>query len=151
VARYYEDFRMGEEFSTPRRTITEADVASFVGLSGDDYSLHTDEEFARGTVFGGRIAHGVLTLAVVTGLWQRLGLYDDKKEKTLVAFYGIDDLRFTAPVRAGDTIGCRLKVEGMKEKGKNGMLSLRNEVFNQEGKLVLTFVAHLLLERRKAT
>ncbi len=82
------------------RTITEADIVMFASLSGDWNPIHTDAEFAKKTIFGQRIAHGLLTLSVVAGLLVRLGL----TERTIVAFYGIDKLRFTKPVFIGDTI-----------------------------------------------
>ena len=142
--RYYEDFKVGEVMETPGRTITEADLVNFAGVSGDFFSLHIDEEYAKKTMFGRRIAHGLLTLAVVSGFWSKMGLF----EGTLIAFYGIDRLRFTKPVYIGDTIRARIEVVDKVEKGEHGLVTLKHEVFNQRGELVLVFDAKLLLKRR---
>ena len=142
--RYYEDFKVGEVMETPGRTITEADLVNFAGVSGDFFSLHIDEEYAKKTMFGRRIAHGLLTLAVVSGFWSKMGLF----EGTLIAFYGIDRLRFTKPVYIGDTIRARIEVVDKVEKGEHGLVTLKHEVFNQRGELVLVFDAKFLLKRR---
>lgn len=147
MLRYFEDFRVGEEFVTPGRTICESDITNFAAVSGDYYSIHTDEIYAKTTAFGGRIAQGALTLSIVTGLWLRLGLYEDAEDKSLIAFYGMDNLRFTAPVRIGDTIHARLKVVEAKDRDKDGLVSLLNEVLNEDGKVVLSFTAHLLFKK----
>jgi acyl dehydratase len=142
--KYFEDFVVGETFTTPGRTITDADVTDFAGVSGDFHSLHTDEEFAKRNIFHKRVAHGVLTLAITEGLWMRLGIF----EESLVAFYGIDKLRFTKPVFIGDTIRARLVVGEMREKKELGLVTVDNEVTNQNGETVLKFDAQLLFKRR---
>jgi acyl dehydratase len=68
TGQYYEEFEIGDTHVSQGRTITEADVATFAGLSGDYNPLHTDAEFAKTTIFGERIAHGMLTVAMSTGL-----------------------------------------------------------------------------------
>jgi acyl dehydratase len=141
---YLEDFEVGMTFETPRRTITEADVVAFAGLSGDYNPLHTDEEFARTGPFGKRIGHGVLTLAVVTGLWDRLGLLSGSVE----AFYGIDKLRFTHPVFFGDTLRATVKVTDKRERETNGMITFSNEVVNQRGEAVLVCDTKLVVKRK---
>jgi 3-hydroxybutyryl-CoA dehydratase len=146
--KYFEDFRLGEEFLSLRRTVFDCDVSNFASLSGDYYSLHTDETYAKTTVYGGRVAHGLLTLSVVSGLWHRLGWYEDGAEHTLAAFYGIDKLRFTAPVKPGDTIGAKLTVTDKRDRGDSGQVSFLNEVTNQDGELVLVFTAHLLFKKK---
>jgi 3-hydroxybutyryl-CoA dehydratase len=142
--KYFEDFIVGETFTTPGRTMTDADVTDFAGVSGDFHSLHTDEEFAKRNMFHKRVAHGVLTLAITEGLWMRLGIF----EESLVAFYGIDNLRFTKPVFIGDTIRARLVVGEIREKKEFGLVTINNEVTNQNGEIVLKFDAQLLLKRR---
>mgnify|MGYP003873573397 CR=1 FL=1 len=144
LGRFYEDFEVGEVLETPGRTITEADLVNFAGVSGDFFSLHVDEEYAKKTMFGRRIAHGLLTLAVVSGFWAKMGLF----EGTLVAFYGIDKLRFTKPVYIGDTIRARIEVVGKEEKGRYGLVTLKHEVYNQNGETVMVFDAKLLFKRR---
>jgi len=144
LGRFYEDFQIGEALETPGRTITEADLVNFAGVSGDFYSLHVDEEYAKKTMFGRRIAHGLLTLAVVSGFWSKMGLF----EGTLVAFYGIDRLRFTKPVYVGDTVRARIEVVGKEERGRHGLITLRHEVYNQRGEIVMVFDAKLLFKRK---
>jgi 3-hydroxybutyryl-CoA dehydratase len=86
LSLYFEDFVVGVEHVTRGRTITESDVMNFAGLSGDFVELHTNEEFARQSSYGRRIAHGLLTLSISSGLMTRMNLVTD----TIVAFYGID-------------------------------------------------------------
>jgi acyl dehydratase len=132
------------QFETPRRTVTEADVVAFAGLSGDYNPLHTDEVFARAGPFGKRIGHGVLTLAVLTGLWDRLGLITGSVE----AFYGIDKLRFTNPVFFGDSLRATVRVVDKKERETNGMIVFTNEVVNQRGETVLVCDTKVVVRRR---
>ena len=141
---YLDDFEVGMTFETPRRTVTEADVVAFAGLSGDYNPLHTDEEFAKTGPFGKRIAHGVLTLAVLTGLWDRLGLLAGSVE----AFYGIDKLRFTRPVFFGDTLHATVKVVDKRERESNGVVGFSNEVMNQRGETVLVCDTRLVVRRK---
>ena len=143
--RFYEDFNIGDSFETPRRTITEADIVNFAGVSGDFNPLHTDEVFAKQTIFGRRVAHGLLTLAITSGLWMRLGFFDG----SVVAFYGIDNLRFVKPVFAGDTIMAKIRVIEKIERGDYGIVTFSNEVYNQREELVLIFQAKLLLRRKQ--
>ena len=81
---YWEEWEVGAEFESPARTVTEADIVAFAGLSGDYNPLHINEEYCKQTVFGGRIAHGPLVYAIAAGLLFQLHLYDD----TLIAFLG---------------------------------------------------------------
>ncbi len=95
--RHFEEFSAGEAFTTAARTVTEGAVDSFAGLSGDFNPLHTDEESARQSPMKGRIAHGMLVLAVATGQANQLGIF----EGTTLALLGMDKIRWTAPVRLG--------------------------------------------------
>ncbi|RLG61729.1 dehydratase [Candidatus Geothermarchaeota archaeon] len=141
---YFEDFRIGMEFTTPRRTVTEADIVNFAGLSGDFNPLHTDEEYAKNTIFKGRIAHGALTFSIMTGLWDKIGFI----RESIIAFYGIDKLRFTKPVYPGDTIMVKIKVTGKEEKDGRGLITLHNEVINQRSEVVLVCDAKLLVKKK---
>src|ERR1700709_2464655 len=104
--RYFEDLEKGEIHASRGRTITEGDIVNFAGLSGDFTQLHTDEEFAKTTPFGRRIAHGALIFSISTGLVTQMNLLND----TLIAFYGVEKLRFVKPVFIGDTIHVMKKV-----------------------------------------
>src|SRR4051794_8562639 len=99
-ALYFEDLSEGDSWTSARRTVTEADIAAFAGVSGDFNPIHTDEIFAAGTAFGTRVAHGALVLSIATGLRQQSGLFNG----TLRALVEIRGWKFLAPVRAGDTI-----------------------------------------------
>src|SRR5687767_825761 len=98
--RFFEEFHSAEVIETAGRTVTETDVMAFACLSGDYTELHTNEEFARRTPYGRRIAHGALVFSLAIGLTTRTNLL----EGTLVAFYRVDNLRFARPVFIGDTI-----------------------------------------------
>lgn len=107
---YFEEFKLGQRFKTVSRTITESDVVTFAGLSGDYNQLHTDEEFARNTPFGRRIAHGLLGMAIASGLTMRSGVL----EGTALAFREINNWKFSNPIYLGDTIHVELEVKDKK-------------------------------------
>ena len=130
---YFEEFEVGYTIVSPARTITEHDVCAFAGLSGDYNPLHTDSEFARDTVFGERIAHGVLGLSVATGLAARLGFIDG----TALAFLGLD-WKFRKPILLGDTIHVVVAVTGKKEMPSmgGGIVTFDVRVVNQRDEVV---------------
>ncbi len=137
---------MGAEHKTRGRTITESDVTAFAGLSGDFIELHTNEEYARQSPFGKRIAHGMLTLSVATGLMTQMNLVTD----TIVAFYGIDKLRFVKPVFIGDTIHAVKKVKDTMGKASAvGVVTFETTVLNQHQEAVLVYRDKLVIKRRK--
>ncbi|HET90996.1 MAG TPA: dehydratase [Chloroflexi bacterium] len=113
--RYFEEFEIGDSVESPGRTITETDVVLFAGLSGDYNQLHTDAEFAQETLFGERIAHGLLGLAIASGLSTRMGFV----EGTAQAFTGLD-WKFRGPIKIGDTIRVRAQVRQKKEMARLG-------------------------------
>jgi len=102
MAGEFDTVDVGDSFTTSGRTITEADVVNFAGVSGDFNHLHTNAERMADSGYGERIAHGALVFSVVTGLlWQAR---DEAEKRHMVAFYGIDRLRFIKPVFLGETI-----------------------------------------------
>jgi acyl dehydratase len=143
---YWEEWEVGRTFVSAGRTVTEADLVIYSGLSGDYNPLHTDEEYCRTTEFGTRIAHGPLVYAIAAGLVFRLHLYDD----TLIAFLGFENLKFTRPVKIGDTIHARLEVTETRETSKpdRGVMKRKLQVVNQKGEVVLDAVQAFLLKRR---
>jgi acyl dehydratase len=145
---YWEEWEIGAEFESPARTITEADITLFAGLSGDYNPLHVNEEYCKGTIFGGRIAHGPLVYAIAAGLLFQLHLYDD----TLIAFLGFENLKFTNPVKPGDTIHARVKVLEKRESSRadRGVMKRRLEVLNQRGEVVQEGIQAFLLKRKPA-
>ena len=145
---YWEEWEPGAEFVSPARTVTEADIVAFAGLSGDYNPLHINEEYCKTTMFGTRIAHGPLVYAIAAGLLFQLHLYDD----TLIAFLGFEDLRFTKPVKAGDTIHARIKVLERRETSRadRGVLRRQLQVLNQRDELVQEGIQNFLIKRRPA-
>jgi acyl dehydratase len=146
MGKYFEDFVIGDEATTAARTITETDVVNFAALTGDWNEIHTNKEFAASGPFGQRIAHGALVFSVSTGLTVRLGQTAD----TVIAFYGLDRLRFVKPVFIGDTVRVRQQVqEKTARNGKSGLLTMLNEVLNQKDEVVVSYTAKVLLKRRQ--
>ena len=129
-ALYFDEFEVGNEWLSPRRTITEADIVMFAAMTGDYNPVHTDEEFAKTTAFGTRILHGPAVFAIATGLEFRLGL----KEGTAIAFLGMTwDLK--APVKIGDTIHVYQRVNSVRptKNPVRGIVNFWLEIRNQNG------------------
>lgn len=130
---YFEEFEEGMELVSPGRTVTETDVVLFAGLSGDYNQLHTDAEYAGGTRFGQRIAHGLLGLSIASGLASRLGFI----EGTAIAFMGLE-WKFKAAVLIGDTIALTARVlrkRAMRRLG-GGLVIIGVALKNQRGETV---------------
>jgi len=142
---YFEEFEVGIEVVSPGRTITEADVVAFAGLSGDYNQLHTDEEFAKGLMFGQRIAHGMLVLSIATGLAARLGFI----EGTALAFRELT-WKFSQPVFFGDTIYIKATCKETKPMPRlgGGVVKFDVRVANQDGKTVQRGEWQLLMASR---
>jgi len=145
--RYFEEFALGETAVTPERTITEADNVNFAGVSGDFTQVHTSEEFARRTPFGRRIAHGLLGLAVVSGLMGRLGLL----EKTVMAFRDMT-WKYSLPIYIGDTVHAEATVAALKAlpRLQAGALTFDIRLLNQDAKTVQSGLWTLLVACRPA-
>ena len=145
MSKFFEDLPIGEIHTTKGRTITEADVVNFAGVSGDFFGLHMDEEFAKTTPFGRRIVHGALVFSISTGLMVQMNLLND----SLIAFYGIEKLRFSKPVFIGDTIHVVKKVAETLERGADrGVITFATTVFNQRNEPVLVYSDKLVVKRR---
>jgi acyl dehydratase len=146
VGLYWEEWTVGQEWTTRGRTMTEAAIETCAGLSGDYNPLHTDEEYCKQTPFGTRIAHGPLTYLFAAGLLFQLHLYDD----TLIAFLGFDRLRFTKPVKIGDTVRARVRVMETRETSRSDRGIVRREllVYNQHDEVVLEADQSFLIKRR---
>ncbi len=144
--RFFEDFKVGEVLVTGRRTVEGGDVSRFAGLTGDFNPLHTDEVFAKQAPFGARVAHGILTLAVSNGQQNLSGWF----EGTALALLGLDRLRFTLPVKFGDTIHTEMTVKQARESSKvdRGVVTFDVVVKNQRDEVVCTYEEHVLMRRR---
>jgi 3-hydroxybutyryl-CoA dehydratase len=121
---WFEEFEVGQCIITPGRTITEADIVSFAGLSGDYNQIHTDAEFGSKTPFGKRVAHGLLGLSIVSGLAMRTGIL----EGTVIAFREINNWKFSLPIFIGDTIHGELNILETKAIPRLGGGSLLIEI-----------------------
>jgi acyl dehydratase len=144
--QYFEDIEVGDEYLSPGRTITEADIVAFAGLSGDYNVLHTDAEFMKTSIFGERIAHGLLGLSISSGLGTRAV----PRPFATMAFLGLR-WRFKGPIKIGDTIKVRMKVTAKKETSKpdRGIVTVQRAVLNQRGDIVQEGDTELMIERRK--
>ena len=142
----FEDFEIGTEWESPGRTVTEADIVLFAGLSGDYNQLHTNAEYAKDTIFGRRIAHGLLGLSIVSGLAARLGFV----EGTVQAFMGVD-WRFKKPIYIGDTLSLRVKLSKKRSVGRlgGGMVVLGMTLVNQRDEVVQKGDWTLLMKGRQ--
>jgi len=145
----FEDYKVGEKFISPGRTITETDIVMFAAFTGDWHPLHTDVEYAAKTAFGERIAHGMLTLCVGSALIFRLGAYV-ALPKSFIAFYGMDKVRFTGAVKIGDTIRCETEVVELQVKDdKRGVIVSQNSIKNQRGEDIVVYSTRALVGRSR--
>ena len=142
---FFEEFILDSVSTSRTRTITEADIVNFAGLSGDFVELHMSEEYAAGGPFGKRIAHGALIFSISTGLSVQMNQIQD----TVIAFYGVDKLRFTRPVFIGDTIRIAKKVVGKDKKGPDrGVVTFETTVLNQNQQPVIVYYDKVLVKAR---
>ncbi len=130
---FFEEFVIGDKIVSGGRTITEADIVNFAGLSGDFYELHTNELYAQKSIFGERVAHGLLILSIASGLLMGVGF----AAETVLAFTGLE-WRFRAPVKIGDTIHVEATVKELKPAKRlgGGFVTLTVAVRNQQDEVV---------------
>ena len=145
----FNDVEVGDVWKSPARTVTEADVVNFAGLSADYNALHTDAEFAATTPHGGRIAHGMLVLAIASGLSTRLPLMKLLDPSIL----GLANLecRFTKPVKIGDTIHVVLSIAEKTpgRKPDRGTVAMRRTAVNQRGETVMESTWKIVVRTRE--
>ena len=139
--KYFDDFEMGEKIVTKGRSITEADIVLFSAFSGDWNQLHTDIEYAKEGPFGERIAHGFLVLAVASGLMPL-------EEMAILAFYGMDKVRFVGPTKIGDTIHVEMEVLEKQEKEESGVVSFKTSIKNQKEEDVAILTIKLVIHKK---
>ena len=147
---FFEDLDIGNTFDSPTRTVTEADVVNFACLSADFNRLHVDAEFAKGTPYGQRIAHGLLVLSVMSGLVTRMQL-NLHLEPSLMGLLDIQ-CRFPKPTFIGDTLRVRVEVAEKSETSKpdRGVVAFKRQVLNQRSEVVVEGDWKLLVRRRPA-
>jgi len=147
--KHFEDLVIGDTLLTARRTVTEADIANFACLSGDNFYVHVDKIGAAQSLFGERIAHGYFVVSAAAGLFVDAGV------GPVIANYGMENLRFIEPVKIGDTIQVRLtckkkikKPQKLAEDKPNGVVEWDVQVFNQDDTAVALYSILTLVERR---
>ncbi len=125
--KFFEEFQVGQEIVSGGRTITEADIVNFAGLTWDTNPMHTDAEYGKTTMFGERIAHGMLGLSYAVGLVWQLGVL----EGTVIAFRELD-IKFKGPLKIGDTMHVVAKILETKPiRTAGGMVVIELRVLNQ--------------------
>jgi 3-hydroxybutyryl-CoA dehydratase len=132
---WFEEFEVGQQIITAGRTITESDIVSFAGISGDYNQIHTDAEFSSKTPFGKRVAHGLLGLSIASGLAMRTGVL----EGTVIAFREINNWKFSLPVYIGDTIHAELNIIETKPLARlgGGSIVIEISVKNQQNQVTM--------------
>jgi acyl dehydratase len=135
VGRYFEDFTLGEQFKTAGRTVGEGDITSFAGLVGDFTPIHVDEHYARQTRFGGRIAHGPLSMSMAIGLLTQLNVLGE-------AVVGLLNLNwdFKGAVKIGDTVYAQVSIGEWRKTSKpdTGVVKFCFDVTNQHATPIQT-------------
>ena len=144
--RYFDDIHPGDRLVSRGRTITETDIVNWCALTGDWHVLHTDAEHAAQSMFGQRIAPGILIFAIAAGL----GVPPDSPR--ILANYGTDRLRFLAPTFIGDTLHLEAEVQQCDDgkDDRSGVLTLSWNMVNQNGRTVMASDLKVLMERRPA-
>ncbi len=127
---FFDDLVVGDEWESPARTVTEADVMGFAGLSGDFNPLHIDHEAARQGPFGKPVAHGLLGIAIVSGLASHAPLV------ATLAFLEIKEWKFLHPIHLGDTIHVITRVEALvpRSRGRRGVVTWHRRLVDQRGR-----------------
>ncbi|MFU8813487.1 MAG: phenylacetic acid degradation bifunctional protein PaaZ [Balneolaceae bacterium] len=148
--RYFEELSTGDHLITHRRTLTEADIVNFGTLSGDHFYAHFDDVAAKESIFGKRVAHGYLVLSAAAGM------FVDPAPGPVMLNYGLEELRFLAPVFPGDTIQVKLIVKKKTARQQRetdpkpfGMVWFDVEVTNQQSDLVAEYTILTLVERKQ--
>jgi 3-hydroxybutyryl-CoA dehydratase len=131
---YFEEFEIGQSINSVGRTITEADIVNFAGLTGDWTQMHTNAEYAANHPFGQRVAHGLLGLSIASAMAVRLGFVED----TVLAFREIGGWKFSLPIFIGDTIHIRATVTTTKPLRRlgGGQVTFKVEILNQRDEVV---------------
>lgn len=148
--KYYEDIIVGDGCISVGRTITEADIVNFAGISGDFNTIHTDAEYAKTSIAGQRLAHGMLVMAIASGLFTRTA-YNLAITATLTAMTEIRAWKFQKPVLIGDTVRVQMEViekTDPKPESKSGKAVFRRSVLNQRDEVVQVGETVMLIKKR---
>ncbi len=132
---YFEDFKTGEKIATGSRTVTDQDIMTFAGLTGDNNRIHTDAEFSKTGPFGQRVAHGLLGLSITLGLAWQTGILDG----TVLAFREINEWKFIKPIFIGDAVRADLNILETKALPRigGGSVVINAELKNQKDEVCM--------------
>lgn len=148
---FFEDMNIGDTVVSAGRTITEADIVNFAGLSGDYNTLHTDAEYAKKSIAGERLAHGLLPLVIGSGLFTRTP-YNMALMESLTAFTEIRSWKFKKPVLIGDTVRVEAEVlekNDSKPERSSAKVVIRRSILNQRDEIVQTGEFILLIKKKQ--
>jgi acyl dehydratase len=144
---YYEDVQVGADFRVPGRSVTEQDLDRFAEISGDDHPIHTDEQYARATPFGRRIAHGPFGIALAIGLFGRIPEFRD----SALAMTDVREWAFRAPVYIGDSLSLRVTIVAKRiTRSGNAIIDRRFELTKADGSVAQEGLSGMLIARRPA-
>ncbi len=146
---FFEDFKEGMKIKTHGRTLLQSDIMSFAGLTGDFNPIHVNSEYAKDTVFGRNIAHGMLTFSVATGLSILTGFMD----RSIIAFDSVENWKFKRPVFPGDTVHVVIicqKKEKYNFRGNvtGGLVKCHADVINQKNKICQSGILCFFVQNR---
>ena len=143
---YFEEFEPGQSLVTAGRTVTESDIVTFAGLSGDFNQVHTDAEYSKTALPGQRIAHGLLVLSIASGLVVQTGIM----EGTIIVFREINEWKFIKPVYIGDTIHVEVEIKETRSMSRlgGGLVEIELDVQNQQGDRVMKGIWSALFQSR---
>lgn len=148
-SRYFEDFQVGEQFTSTGRTVTEADLTLFNMLSGDWNPIHADVEFAAKTRFGQRLVHGAFGIALLTGFMHQMGVF----ETTAVAMMNLKEWTFKAPILIGQTLRLQMAIAELDpgQSARVGRLGRHLQLRDQHDQVVQEGFSDLLILKRPTT
>ena len=144
---YFEDFELNKTYKSAARTVTETDVVNFAGLSGDFNPLHMDEEYAKNSsIFGKRIAHGILGPVMMTGMSNQTGLF----EGTTIAFLEMN-VKYVGPLIIGSTVHLEFIPIEMRHTSKpgKGVIKYAANLVDQDGKVVSECIWNIMMKARE--
>ena len=144
---YFDNIQLGHVIESVARTITETDIWFFAYLTADFFPIHTNREYAKKTIFRVRVAQGMLILSIALGMIDQV-ILSKYNVTSIIAFYGIRNVRFLKPVRIGDTIKAEAEVVDKKDKDINsGIVTYHLIVTNQKDEIVLTAEYEALIRK----
>jgi len=143
MSMHWEEFEVGKRYQTYGRTVTEGDLSLFCAFVGYHVPLFIDEEYAKTTPYGGRIAPSAFTMSISTAMTESLF------RTTVIALLSVERGRFLGPVRAGDTIRTEVEVISKRETKdpSAGVVVFRDHVLNQRDEIVFEIDKTTLIKR----